>query len=89
MVSAVRNDIKKIAQQIENLAREVQVKIDQGGDPIAIANELVRNNSTFVFTLGEMYALEKNGVKTKKVKATNINVGYHNLRGANGRFRKV
>jgi hypothetical protein len=92
--TTVRNEVKQLAQQIENLAREVQVRIDNGSDPLMVANELVRNNSTFVFVLGEMYALEQSTGRT--VKATpvsnpnNTSRNYHNLRDSLGRFtRKV
>lgn len=69
----VRNAVSQIAQQIENLARQVQDKLAQGksaqgGDLIGVANELVRNSSTFTFTLGELFALEESG--KKKVKTT-------------------
>jgi len=92
--NTVRNEVKQVAQQIEALAREVQARIDAGTDPLMVANELARNSSTFVFVLGEMYAL---GQSTgKKVKATtvsnpnNTSRNYHNLRDAQGRFtRKV
>lgn len=88
----VRSAIKQLAQQIENLAHEVQTKVDQGSDLITVANELVRNSSTFVFTLGEMYALEQSG---KKVKATTVSNpsgtsrNYHNVRDSLGRFTRV
>lgn len=90
--STVRNDIKQLAQQIENLAKEVQTKVDQGTDIITVANELVRNSSTFVFTLGEMYALEQSGKKVKvtAVKGPNTkSQNYHNVRDSLGRFTRV
>lgn len=86
--SSVRNDVKQLANQIENLAREVQLKVDQGGDVISVANELVRNSSTFVFTLGEMYALERSK-KVKTVTVSNASRHYHNVRDSLGRFVKV
>jgi len=92
--NTVRNEVKQLAQQIETLAHEVQVKIDQGSDPLTVANELVRNNSTFVFVLGEMYALGQ--ATGKKVRATTVSNpnntprNYHNVRDSLGRFtRKV
>jgi hypothetical protein len=98
-INTVRTVLSKLGQTIENLAREVQTKLNQGADPLAVANELVRNSSTFVFTLGEMYALEQQS-NGKKVKATVVASGssstsntgsrnYHNLRDASGRFRRV
>ena len=94
--TVVRNELSKYAQQIENLAREVQTKLSNGGDPLAVANELVRNSSTFVFVLGEMYALEQTGKTGKSVKATTVSnpnatkSNYrHNVRDASGRFKRV
>lgn len=92
---SVRNDIKQLAQQIENLAQQVQVNVDQGKDIIMVANELVRNSSTFVFTLGEMYALEQTKgskrVKTTTVSNPNNTVSrnYYNVRDSSGRFVRV
>lgn len=81
-----RNDVKQLAQQIEALAREVQKKLDTGADFLTTANELVRNNVTFTFVLGEVYALEQIGSK-KKVRATAVsNPNYHNVRDVHGRF---
>lgn len=94
---ATRNDVKQFAEKIEALAKEVQVKLDNGGDFLSVANELVRNNSTFVFTIGEVYALEQAGV-SKPVKAkvvsnvggtTGVKHNYHNVRDSRGRFLKV
>lgn len=89
----VRNSVIQIARQIETLAKQVQDKLAQGGDLISVANELVRNSSTFTFALGEMFALEESG---KKVKATTVsnpagtkNRNYHNVRDSLGRFTRV
>ena len=94
--NTVRNDIKQIAQQIESLAQQVQTALDQGKDIIGTANELVRNSSTFVFALGEMFALETVGKSGKKVKATAVSNpsnttsrNYHNVRDSLGRFKRV
>jgi hypothetical protein len=89
---ATRNDVKQFAQKIEALAKEVQVNIDNGCEFISVANELVRNNSTFVFTIGEVYALEQVGASKSvkaKVVATSANHNYHNVRDSRGRFLKV
>lgn len=70
-----RNDVKQLAEKIELLAKEVQNQLVAGADCLMLANELVRNNSTFVFALGEMYALEQLGgkkVKAKVVKAAKV-----------------
>lgn len=94
MNTSTRDNAKQIAQKIENLAKEVQVKLDNGGDFLSTANELTRNNLTFVFTLGEIFALEQVG-SAKKVTATTVsnpNVtskNYHNKRDSFGRFSKV
>jgi hypothetical protein len=86
-----RNDVKQLAQQIETLAKEVQSQLDKGGDFLSTANELVRNNVTFVFALGEVYALEQVGSTPKKtVRATKVsNPNYHNVRDSHGRFMRV
>ncbi len=59
--STVRTVLNKYAQQIESLAKQVQTTLTAGGNPLTVAHELVRNSSTFVFVLGEMYALEAVG----------------------------
>ena len=51
MYSATRDDVKKLAQQIESLAKKVQSDVDTGTDYLRSANELVRNNNTFIFAL--------------------------------------
>jgi hypothetical protein len=92
MNTTTRDDVKQLAATIEVLAREVQSKLDANGDFLSTAHELVRNNVTFVFTLGEVYALEQKGHfggVGKTVKATQVsNANYHNLRDNRGRFAK-
>jgi hypothetical protein len=98
MSNNVRNEMSRLAQQIENLAQQVQSKIKSGADYndlISTANELVRNNNVFVFTFGEMSALEE-VAKTKKLKTTVVSNpantkprNYHNVRDALGRFIRV
>ena len=88
-----RNEIKQLARTLESLAREVQTKLDAGDNILLVANELARNSSTFVFTLGEMYALEQVG-SSRKVKARGTSTStlhnYHNVRDSLGRFtRKI
>jgi hypothetical protein len=58
MKTSTRDDVKQLAVAIEALAKEVQNRIDAGSDVLAIANELVRNNLTLVFALGEVSAVD-------------------------------
>ncbi len=101
MYTATTNDIKKFAQQIEDLAHDVQAQINRGDDYILTANELVRTTSTLVFTLGEVHALEQSGLnkltqavqsmaarKTTSVPAARTYSNNHNVRAANGRFAR-
>lgn len=90
-----RNDVKKVASVIENLARQVQEKADGGSDLILLAEELVRNNVAFIFTVGEVFALERAGLVGKTVAATTVSnpnktarnySNHHNLRDSRGRF---
>jgi hypothetical protein len=93
MNNTTRSDVKQLAQQIETLAKEVQTKLESGGDFLPVANELVRNNLTFVFTLGEIFALEQSGAAKKKIRATMVSNpsglprNYHNMRDSLGRFK--
>jgi len=92
MSDTVRNNVKKLTASIESLAKDVQSKLDNGSDFLDSANELVRNNLTLVFTLGEFYALQSDTTKT--VKATTVSnpkgtARYHNVRDSRGRFCKV
>lgn len=95
MSNTTRNDVKQLAEKIEVLAKDVQSKLDNNGDFLTAANELVRNNLTFVFTLGEFYALQQIGsTKTHKATAVSNPSGtaprWHNVRDSFGRFaRKV
>lgn len=90
--TTTRNDVKQIAEKIELLAKEVQAKLDSGGDFLSPANELSRNNLTFVFTLGEFYALQQSGtgksVKAVAVSNPNGTSSWYNVRDSRGRFAK-
>ena len=92
MSNTTRNDVKQLAANIETLAKEVQSKLDANGDFLTTANELVRNNLTFVFTLGEFYALQQIGtnktVRATPVSAPNGSSSFHNVRDSRGRFAK-
>jgi hypothetical protein len=85
-----RSDVKQLAVNIENLAKQIQSEIDTNNNNfLDTANDLVRENSTFVFALGEVYALEQVG-SSKKVRARTVNPNFHNVRDARGRFaRKI
>jgi hypothetical protein len=85
MYSVSRNDVKKLAAQIEVLARKVQEGLDGNGDFLTNANELVRNSTTMVFALGEVYASEQNSKATKSLK--NMNRVYK--RDSRGRFARA
>lgn len=91
----IRNEVSQLAQQIENLARQVQTSLAAGNDPILLANELVRNSSTFTFALGELYALQESAKGTTKQVTVVSNPNntkprnYHNVRDSLGRFRRV
>jgi len=94
MSNTTRNDVKQLAERIEGLAKDIQEKLSNDGDFLWAANELARNNLTFIFTLGEFYALNKQGstgtVKATPVKSGSAPANYHNLRDSRGRFaRKV
>jgi len=89
-MTTTKNDVKQLAEKIEVLAKDVQSKLDTNGDWLGSANELTRNNLTFVFTLGEYFALQQVG-STKTVKATSVvSANRHVLRDpATGRWRKA
>jgi uncharacterized protein YoxC len=88
-VERTRTALKQIAQQIENLAKQVQSKLASGADILSTANELVRNSSTFVFSLGQLHAQDK---KRQATIVSNPNgtatPTWHNHRDSLGRFAK-
>lgn len=96
--SNVRNELNRLAQQIENLAQQVQNQIASGTNSqglLGSINEVVRNSSTLTFALGELVALEGTGSKSRKTtvvsnpSGTNTNRNYHNVRDSLGRFTRV
>ena len=90
MNTTTRNDVKQLASTIEALAKQFRDNLDNNGDFLSTANELVRNSQTFVFALGEVYALEQVGSTGKTVKATKVsNQSYYNVRDTKGRFTRV
>lgn len=93
----VRNELSRLAQQIETLAQQVQNQLASGTASTGLVgsiNEVVRNSSTLTFAFGELCALEEAG---KNVKATVVsnpsgtktNRNYHNVRDSLGRFTRV
>lgn len=92
MSNITRNDVKQLAGEIESLAKEVQSRLDNNGDVLKAANELVRNNLALVFHLGEFYAVQQLGTN-KTVQATPVSnpngtANWHNVRDSRGRFAK-
>lgn len=84
---STRKDVKVLAQQIEALAKDLQSAVDNGGDLLGVSNELSRTAQTFVFTLGEVYAVEQIGTnKTVVAKVVSGPRNYHNVRDSRGRF---
>ena len=78
MYSATKSDVRKLAEQIEVLAKDIQRSIDNNCDHLATANELVRNTTTLVFALGEVFATEQ--MTTNKPSVSN-KVYYRDSRG--------
>lgn len=68
MYSVTRNDVKQLAAQIEVLAKRVQDELDGTGDYLVPANELIRNSTTMVFALGEVYAYEQSAKNFNKIR---------------------
>jgi len=77
-----------LAANIENLARDVQSKLENDGDFLSTANELVRNNLTFVFSLGEFYATKQMRNKAGSLNPVSSSRTYHNVRDSHGRFTR-
>lgn len=85
MNSTNRNEIKQLAQQLENLSKEIQTKVETGEDLLPTANELARNTLTFIFTLGSS-CTNTGANTTKKVRASGGQQNYYNVRDATGKF---
>lgn len=85
-----RNDINKVATQIEGLAKELQLRLNTKGDVFTAGSELFRNASTLVFALGELYHAENAGSVAVTSVTPNTTapkrLNYHNKRDAHGRF---
>lgn len=86
-VERTRTALKQLAQQIENLAKQVQNKLAiPGADILGVANELVRNSSTFVFSLGQLHA--QSPKRNATVVSNHNGTKWHNHRDSLGRFAK-
>lgn len=81
MRTSTKDDVRKLAVAIETLAKEMQNRIDKGSDLLTTANELVRNNLTLVFALGEVSGSEHAPAPKKTIPGN-----YHKVRDSSGRF---
>lgn len=88
MYSVSRNDVKKLAAQIEVLSKDLQSKLDTGNDYLTVANELVRNANTMVFALGEVYAVENSKLNSKGKLVNDSKATRVYRRDSRGRFAK-
>lgn len=86
--SATKDNIKSFAKKIEQLAKDLQSKIDSGDDYLPIARELTKDQITLVFTLGEVYALEKTNMVKVNKNYDNKSLNYYNFRDKFGKFCK-
>jgi len=92
MYSVSRSEVKAMASKIEELAKKMQAKLDATDDSyLVLANEFVRENATFIFALGEVYAVEQTQksppVKVKAKRVVN-SANFHSVRDNLGRFKK-
>jgi len=88
-MSEARNAVRQTAYVIEGLARQIQTNIDNNADIFGLANELARNSQAFVFSFGELSALEALGLagKPSRAKQTGGGSAKHVLRDPiTGRF---
>lgn len=82
-----KDDVKSLANRIASLANDLIKNLDSKGDFYAPANELVKNTSTLVFALGEVYASETRAPQpVVKIINTVHSGSYHNVRDSRGRF---
>lgn len=84
MLNIIRNDIKQFTEKIETLVDDIK-SILNNDDFFTVANEFVKNNLTFVFTLGKYYAFSKSNLNSTMVSKPRVN-NYHNIRDSRGRF---
>lgn len=91
----VRVELKKLANQIETLAKQVQKKVSSatGKDILDTAQEMIKNSTTFTFMLGGLlHSEDKKDAKssTSAVAQPVSNVvapNYHSVRDSKtGRF---
>lgn len=83
----IDNDLIDLASQIESQAKEFQRQVNAGGNFMLLANSLMNNVTTLVFTTGAAYATNpvkfSSNSSSQPVKQSNYR---HSLRGAGGRF---
>lgn len=83
----VRSELKKILSHIETLAHEAHTRLTAGNPILDVANELVKNSVTLTFSLGSLYATEKQAAsQTVNVVKRKPQSNWHNVRDSRGRF---
>lgn len=96
---SVKDNVLKVAHVLEGLASQIQMNLHQGKDIVDLANELAHSSSTFVFTVGALYALDKAPMTARPVTPTvvsnpnntvvNKKSVFYNVRDSLGRFARV
>lgn len=91
----VRVELKKLANQIETLAKQVQKKVSSatGKDILDTAQEMIKNSTTFTFMLGGLlHSEDKKDTKSSSPATTQspssaVKPSYHSVRDSKtGRF---
>jgi hypothetical protein len=82
------DELSKDAQRIEQLAKDLQIKLAQGDDPLTLAHELVALSSRLTFDLGGFYILESKATMVANHKGDS-NPNYYHVRDRLGRFTKI
>lgn len=89
--TSIRDELKKLVLEIESLARDTVVRLNDGDGILDLANEMVKKTSTMTFSLGELHALDS--VSPAQVKsatpARHVSVNWYNVRDSCGRFARV
>lgn len=100
---SIRNELSELLVKVESLAKDLRLKVLAGQDVLVDANELVKNVSILTFSVGELSALERNGVIASTTVVTSPTaptvqivpanqskkIKYHNIRDNRGRFARV